>query len=171
MNRLVSAGLCAVLFSGCGWFGAKEKRVRKGSKVKVHYTVSAGGTILDSTLKREPMEYRQGSGKLITGLEEQLLGMKEGDERTLNVPPEKGYGLFDPEAVQNVPLARFGAQGRRLRKGMSVQGLRRGRLVKAKVLAVREGQVMLDFNHPLSGKTLTFKVKVVEVASSKRKGS
>lgn len=169
-RRAAALALCAVLSAGCGWFGPKQKRIRKGSMVKIHYTVSAGGTVLDSTLKREPMEYKQGSGKLVSGLEEQLLGLREGEEKTISVPPEKGYGLFDPEAIQNVPLERFGTQGRRLRKGVSVQGIRRGSLVKAKVLAVRDGNVMLDFNHPLSGKTLTFKVKVVEVASPRRKG-
>jgi FKBP-type peptidyl-prolyl cis-trans isomerase 2 len=158
--------LPVLLLAGCGLFEGSPK-VRKGSVVKIHYILEVDGRKVDSTYEREPIEFRPGRGRLIEGLEEGVLGLKAGEEKTITLTPDKGYGMPDRQAVQKVPLERFGAQVWKLKPGASVQGRRHGRLVTARVLAVDGKDATLDFNHPYAGKILTFKVKVVEVASAR----
>lgn len=157
--------LCLLLAAGCGLF-ERAPKVRKGSLVKLHYVLEVDGRRADSTFEREPVEFRPGRGRLIEGLEEQVLGLKPGEEKTIVVPPEKAYGLPDSHAVQRVPLERFGSQVWKLKPGARVQGRRQGRLSVARVVSVDGKSATLDFNHPYAGKTLTFKVKVVEVGST-----
>jgi len=156
---------CLLIAAGCGLLEGTPK-VRKGSLVKLHYVLEVDGKQADSTFGREPIEFRPGRGRLIEGLEEQVVGLKSGEEKTIVVPPEKAYGLPDGHAVKKVPLARFGAQVWKLKPGASVQGRRQGRLSVARVVSVDGRSVTLDFNHPYAGKTLTFKVKVVEVGAT-----
>jgi peptidylprolyl isomerase len=165
-GREVSLGallLAALLSAGCGVFADKSPKIRKGSMVRIHYTLEVDGKTIDDTRGRGPLEFQEGSGRVIQGLEEQVMGLSAGGEKTFTVPPEKGYGLRDPGAVRRLPLSRFGAQAAKLRPGESVRGTRGGRPATARVLALDRGYVTLDFNHPYAGKILTFKVKVIGV--------
>jgi FKBP-type peptidyl-prolyl cis-trans isomerase 2 len=157
---------------GCGLFSGKPDKVRKGTVARVIYTLEADGRRVETVGAGEPVELLVGKGRLIAGLEEALLGMKPGEEKTVRVPPEKGYGQPDPQAVQSVPLARFGAESARLHPGMRVEGLRRGQFVSAQVLSMGKDTAVLDFNHPYAGKTLVFNIRVVSVEKgfSKKKG-
>jgi len=162
-----AAALAAFLLAGCGLFTQRAPKIRKGSLVRIHYTLEADGRPIDSTYAREPVEFQAGRGRLIEGLEAQVMGLKEGDEKTVVVAPEQGYGPRDQGAVQRLPLSRFGPRAAGLRPGMSVQGMRRGRLATARILSIDREEATLDFNHPYAGKTLVFKVKVVGVSSAK----
>lgn len=168
LPRRVLALASALLLAGCGWLGEKPRKIRKGSVVRLHYTLEVDGRTADSTYDRKPVEFEEGRGRLIEGLEEQVMGLKAGDEKTVVVPPEKGYGQRASSAVQRLPLERFGPHVWKLKPGVRVQGLRGGRLVSARVVSVADDGVTLDFNHPYAGKVMTFKVKIVDVAASKK---
>ena len=161
-----AAVIAVVLSAGCGIFGERAPKIRKGSMVRIHYTLEVDGQRIDATYGRGPVEFQEGSGRVVEGLEEQVLGLRAGGEKTIVVPPEKGYGLRDAGAVQRVPLSRFGNQAAKLRPGASIRGVRGGRLVSARVISVDRENATLDFNHPYAGKTLTFKVKVIDVGSA-----
>ncbi|WP_297494978.1 peptidylprolyl isomerase [Thermococcus sp.] len=109
-----------------------------------------------------PMWARIGVGEIIPGLDEALIGMKPGERRTVTIPPEKAYGMPNPELVIKVPVEEFTKAGLEPQEGLYVMtdsGI-------AKILEVRENLVSLDFNHPLAGKTLIFEVEVIEVKKS-----
>lgn len=137
--------------------------VRPGSRIAFDYVLRDGDRIVDSTRGREPAQAVVGSGDLLPGLEAGLLGLSPGESRTVTLPPERAYGAVDPAAVQSAPLSRFGALAKGLKPGMTVSGLRGGKAVSARVVRVAGAAVLLDFNHPLAGKTLTYDVTVRSV--------
>ncbi len=145
--------------------------VKDGSKIKLHYTGTLeDGTVFDSSEGKDPLEFTVGEGMVIPGFEEGVKGMKEGEEKEIVIPPEKAYGEVNDKLNVKVPKESFGENTDKVKEGvvlriMSPQGVP----MNAKVLSVDDKEATLDLNHPLAGKTLKFKVKVVEVSEAKKK--
>lgn len=137
--------------------------IEDGSQVKIHYTLTVDGDVVDSSDGRDPLSYTQGGRQIIPGLEEELIGMGEGEAKAVTVPPEKGYGVHNPEAVVEVPRQTFESLDG-LEVGAMVQGQMNGRDFQARVVEIGAEAVQLDLNHPLAGKTLHFDVTVVDVS-------
>lgn len=116
---------------------------------------------MDSTFAEQPLRATLGEGRLLAGLEHCLRQLKEGEERTFTLPPEKAYGPRDPSAVETMPVAEFGEMAPQLVPGAKVFGMRRGKPEKATVLKVEKGAVTLDFNPPDAGKTVVFRLRLV----------
>jgi FKBP-type peptidyl-prolyl cis-trans isomerase SlyD len=111
----------------------------------------------------EPLEFLQGRGRVISGVEQELYGMSVGDEKDLVVPAAEGYGDRDPEAVQLVPhhVLRVDSP---LQPGMRLHLQdETGHTFEAHVAEVRPEGVLLDFNHPLAGERLHFWVKIADL--------
>ncbi|MFY7919156.1 MAG: FKBP-type peptidyl-prolyl cis-trans isomerase, partial [Chryseotalea sp.] len=125
----------------------------------IHYTLTDNsGNILDSSKGRDPLFYIQGIGNLILGMEEGLEGKKKGDKFQIKVSPEKGYGVKDPNLMQQVPIKAFG--GQELKPGMKFS-TNQGHVVT--VTEVSTETVTVDANHELAGVELNFDVEVMEV--------
>jgi FKBP-type peptidyl-prolyl cis-trans isomerase SlyD len=121
------------------------------------------GQVVGSSEEAEPLQFLQGHGQIIPGLETALTGMELGQEKDVVVEPDEGYGERNPEALQLVPKDAFPADVE-LSPGMGLQMRdQEGRVFQAYVVDIRDDGVVLDFNHPLAGKTLHFHVKVVEL--------
>jgi FKBP-type peptidyl-prolyl cis-trans isomerase SlyD len=148
----------ALALAGC----AKKPVIKEGSSVKINYTLKVDGEVVDSSEGREPYAFVQGQHEVVPGLEEQLVGLKVGDQRTITVTPEKGYGTSNPAAVQDVPRAAFG-DADSLKPGDIVRGNSGGREFAARVVEITSDTIKLDMNHPLAGKTLVFDITVIEV--------
>lgn len=119
------------------------------------------GRVIDSTFAEQPLGATLGQGQLLAGLEDCLRQLKEGEERTFTLPPEKAYGPRDPSAVETLPLSEFGDMAPQLVPGAKVFGMRRGEPEKATVVKVEKGRVTLDFNPPDAGKTVVFRLRLV----------
>ena len=133
--------------------------------VQLDYTLTlANGEIYDSSDETGPLEYIQGQGPIISGLEEALYGMAVGDEKDVVVTPDVGYGEYDPEAVQTLPRDVFPAE-MELEPGMPIDLYDEDadEEIEAFIAEVDDEGVVVDFNHPLAGETLNFHVKVVGV--------
>lgn len=143
-----------------------------GDLILVDYVGKANGEIFDLTLEdkarennmyREDVEYKEipvllGRGYVIEGLEEALSDMDVGDEKELTVPAEKGYGKRESENVETYPEREFTKQDIQVHPGEEIMiGNRRG-----KVISKGSGRVRVDFNHPLSGKELSYWIRVNE---------
>ncbi len=120
------------------------------------------GELIDSAPDEEPLEYIQGYGQIISGLEEELYGMALGDEKDLIIAPENGYGEYDTEATQIAPLDAF-PQEMQIEIGLPVEiyGEDDDDPIEGFIADIYDDSVLLDFNHPLAGETLHFHVKVV----------
>lgn len=140
--------------------------VKTGNKVKVEYVGKLDdGSVFDSSEDHgKPLEFEVGSGHVIKGFDDAVLGMNEGDEKEFTIQPAEAYGQHDPTLVQKVPREVF-PQEAELTAGLLFEaGLPTGEKVPAMITAVDEGIVTVDLNHPLAGKRLSFKIKLKEVS-------
>jgi len=137
--------------------------VENGRSVSFDYTLTVDGEVVDSSKGAQPLQYTHGEKQIISGLAKQLEGMGVGDEKIVEVMPEEAYGTVDLKAFREVPKTSL-PEGAEPEVGMflEVQGPD-GKGFPVKVSEVKENSIVIDFNHPLAGKTLTFDVKVVSV--------
>jgi FKBP-type peptidyl-prolyl cis-trans isomerase SlyD len=138
--------------------------VSAGKLVSVEYTLKLDNqSVFESNVGQTPLTYTQGEGKMVPGLEKALEGMAVGDTKQVTVPPLEGYGPVDPQAVLEVEKQKLPPDA--LQVGAQLTGtLPDGRTVNPRVTDIKTDTVVLDFNHPLAGKTLYFDVKVLAIA-------
>jgi FKBP-type peptidyl-prolyl cis-trans isomerase SlyD len=124
------------------------------------------GEVIDTSQDQEPLEYLQGRGQIIPGLEQAVYGMAVGEKKDVVVAPADGYGEHDPDAYEMVDRDVFPADlnlepgtGLRMRDDS-------GEPLVAYVEEVRPDGVVLDFNHPLAGETLHFNVQIAGLRSA-----
>jgi len=140
----------------------QENVIKEGSRVKLNYTLKVDGDPIQSTAGKEPISYTQGSRQILPALERELEGLEVGDKKTVELPPEEGYGRRNPEAVRQVPRSLF-PDPENIQLGRRVQAESEGGTFDASVADVGPDFVTLDLNHPLAGRTVVFEVEVVEV--------
>lgn len=132
-----------------------------GDTVRIHYTGKLeDGTVFDSSQGREPLEFVAGSQQIIPGLDQAVLEMKEGDERTVTIPPEQAYGERQAglaDTVDRSQLPEGVTEGAALRADVG------GQETILWVTELNEETATIDANHPLAGKTLVFDVEIVAV--------
>jgi len=137
-----------------------------GSRVRLHLSLAfTDGTEALSTFGEEPLECELGDGTLMPGMELALYGLRAGDTQTLTLGPEQAYGPHDDQLVQELPRNDFPAglepePGQVI--GFSTPG---GEEAPGTILAVEEDRVQVDFNHPLAGHEVVFRVEILEVSA------
>ena len=141
------------------------KTVENGNAVKLHYKGTfPDGEVFDSSWDRgETMNILVGQGRLIKGFESALLGMTEGETKTINLTAEEAYGPVIPEAIVSVPKEAF-PENFAFEEGVTVQGSNKnGSPVMAKIIEFDDQVVKLDHNHPLAGKDINFEIELVKI--------
>ena len=136
--------------------------IQLNSVVAFHYTLTDdSGTALESTYGGEPKVYLHGAGNIVNGLERALLGKQPGDNFTAIIEPQDGYGERVPELVQTAPRALF--EGQEIYVGMRFNAGAGADAISFIVTAVNDQEVVVDGNHPLAGKTLSYDISVESV--------
>ena len=117
--------------------------------------------VIDYSEEGDPLEYLHGYNNIIPGLEQQLTGMAIGDEKIVTVLPEQGYGKRDPQGVAEYPRDTF-PESLKLEIGepVAMRDSESGESFQAYITEINSENVTLDFNHPLAGEILHFKVKI-----------
>ena len=141
--------------------------IAKGTVVRIDYTGTFDdGTVFDSSQTHgTPLEFEVGAGEVIPGFEDAVASMNVGQEKDIIIPPAQGYGEINPDLVKEFPRDQFPPTPD------PAPGM--GLMIKApndqqfpcRIIKVENGMVTLDINHPLAGKTLHFKIKVLEVVT------
>ena len=152
------------------------KVVSKGDTVKLNYIgrlaennklfdtskedVARAEGIFDQNRDYEPLEIKAGVGLLIKGFDDALMGMKVGEEKTVTIPPDLGYGHVKPEFIQELTSVLTSREREAMQVGhkITLPDGRTGRL-----LEIKGDKVKVDFNHELAGKTLVFKIEIVKI--------
>lgn len=139
-------------------------QVKQNDTVRVHYTGKlADGQIFDSSLEREPIEFTMGQGQLIPGFENGLLEMKVNEKKTVTIPSEEAYGEPRQELIQEVEKNQL-PEEIKPEEGMGlVSKSPDGQEMNLIVREVKEDTIVVDGNHPLAGKDLTFDLEVIEI--------
>ncbi len=140
-----------------------EIAVQNGAAVSFDYTLSdAGGNVIDTSKGKTPLTYTHGNRQIVAGLEAELTGMKVGDGKIVTVKPEDGYGPVNPRAFLEVPKDKLPSAALKVGTVLTAQGPQ-GQAMPVRVHEIKENTVVMDFNHPLAGKTLTFEVKITDI--------
>jgi len=130
--------------------------------VKINYTGSlADGSVFDSSEGRDPLAFILDVGMLIPGLEADVKEAKEGDKRKVVIAAENAYGPVSDEAIQEVPKTQF-PEDMKLEVGMQLQAQTQQGPIPLVVKEIKDETVVVDLNHPLAGKELTFDYEVLE---------
>jgi len=139
------------------------RQATAGDTVRVHYTGAlADGTEFDSSAERGPIEVTIGSGQVIPGFDDALLGMAEGETKSVTLEAKDAYGEHNPQLVHVVERARIPAEID-LSIGTVVQASdASGNRIPLLVLELDDDSVTFDANHPLAGKALTYELKLIE---------
>jgi len=135
------------------------------SQITLHFELALeDGQVVDSNFEQAPAKFRFGDGSLLPAFEESLLGLKAGDESSFTMTPEKAFGAHNESNLQRIPRSQFEMD---LEEGMVVSFADMSKNELPGVIAeIGEKDVLVDFNHPLAGRTLTFKVQIIEVEES-----
>ncbi len=139
------------------------KKIETTSKVTVNYTGKLeDGTIFDSSLVegREPLVAELGKNQLIKGFENGLIGLSEGDKKTVEIEPSDAYGDYQEHLIQEVEKDKMPGD---VEVGMQLQAQTQMGPINFVVKEVLDDSVVLDANHPLAGKKLIFDLEVVGV--------
>lgn len=140
---------------------AQEKAtvIEEGKLVSFTYILRVDGDVLESNTGEEPLSYIQGGDQILPALEAALLGLPVGAEKVVNLDAANAYGEPDPGRVQEVPLEQVPESARVV--GMLLQSP--GIPGPIQVVEVTDEIVVLDSNHPLAGKDLTFDVTIIAI--------
>lgn len=139
-------------------------QVKENNTVKVHYTGKlSDGQVFDSSEGKEPLEFTLGQGRLIPGFEKGLIDMKLNDKKTITIEADEAYGAVREDLIQEVPKTELPPEiTPEVGMGL-VSKSSDGQEMNLLVAEVREQSIVLDGNHPLAGKDLTFDLEVVEI--------
>ncbi len=141
------------------------KTIANGDTISVHYRGTASGEEFDSSHGRDPINFTVGTGQMITGFDTAVVGMTEGETKTVTFGPEEGYGVSYPDRVTEMPTDAFPPDFE-LNEGTKVPLMGPGgQHLLGTVQTVTDESVTVDLNHPLAGKELTFEIQVVSVGS------
>ena len=139
-------------------------KAKTGDRVKVHFEgYLVDGTVFGSTMDDEPFEFTIGEKNMLPGFENAVIGMQKGDTKTITLPPEEAYGPHKKELVSVMEKSGFPKEihleaGKRLRVRT-----KDGKYTVVTIKDFTEDRIVLDENDPLAGKTLTFRIELVEV--------
>jgi FKBP-type peptidyl-prolyl cis-trans isomerase 2 len=140
-------------------------QAKQGDMVKVYYTGKLDdGTVFDSSVDRDPLEFVLGEGQLIAGFEQAVLGMTPGESKTEKIPAEEAYGPHREEMVVEVERQQL-PDNIPLDVGQQLQIQQApNQIIPVVITAISESKVTLDANPPLAGKDLIFEIELVGIA-------
>jgi FKBP-type peptidyl-prolyl cis-trans isomerase 2 len=150
---------------------SNAKVAKKGDTVQVDYIGKlTNGTVFDTSIEQaaidagipkrdryEPLEFTVGAGQMIAGFDAAVVGMKEGEEKTVNLPAEQAYGMPKSDMILPIDVSALGENVKVGDRFYSSNG------VGGTVMKIEGGKAYLDFNHELAGKTLVFYIKLIKV--------
>jgi len=138
--------------------------IQPGRKVSLHFSLGLlDGQEVDSTFGRQPASFVVGDGNFLPGFESVLIGLQAGDEKRFSMGPEDGFGMPNPNNVHRVPREQF-ADLDELSEGLVMNFAdAAGAEVPGVITGISDTEVVVDFNHPLAGKQLVFRVNILAV--------
>lgn len=148
-----------------------KKVIQSGDTISVHYTGKLeNGEIFDSSSGRRPLTFTVGTGQIIRGFDEAVVGMAVGETKTVTMAPEMAYGPRQVELIVDIPKDTV-PEGMEIEKGMMIELIDpQGNKIPAEVFEILDEIVKMDLNHFLAGKTLVFDIEIVAEGPSQDQG-
>ena len=140
-------------------------QIADGLTVTLHFSLClADGRVIDSTRERDPATFRMGDGTLPDGFERVLIGLEAGADQRFDIPPEQAFGDAQEDNVKLMPRDRFDP-GITLEPGVVVSFTSPDGDLPGVIRSLQADLVVVDFNHPLAGKSLIFEVSIIAVGT------
>lgn len=137
---------------------------KENDKVKVHYKGTlSNGEVFDTSEGKEPIEFILGAGQVIPGFDKGIIGMQTEESKTINIPMAEAYGEPKPELIQQVPKSQLPPE---IDPAVGLQLVSQtpdGQKIPLVVTEVKDDSIVVDANHPLAGKDLTFEVTLLSI--------
>ena len=160
----ITLSLLVIGLSGC----SEEKVVEVGDYISVHYTGTLDdGSVFDSSVGRDPLEFTAGAGQMIKGFDAAVIGMKIGETKTVTILAADAYGLHDESLILTFSKDELPEDMDPKVNDQLVVTQSTGRQVRVVVIEVTDDVVVVDANHELAGKNLTFEIELVEITREK----
>lgn len=138
-------------------------QVERGTKVKLHFSLALeDGSLIDSNFDKQPASFIIGDGNLLPGFESAILGLESGQKREFTIPPENAFGQHNPQNVQDVDRTNFAEDKLEIGAVFSFQN-GDGELPGV-IIGIEDEKVTIDFNHPLAGQSILFKVEILQIS-------
>ncbi len=148
--------------------------IHKGDLVKIEYEGRfETGEVFDSSKHGDhshPLEFLAGSGEVIAGMDKTVIGMKKDDEKEIIISSNEAYGDYDKDLKKQIPRNAIPKEPEPKVGMVLIMTIADGDRFPVKIVEVDDNFVTIDLNHPLAGKTLHFKIKILDVKKSLRKG-
>ncbi|MES2629426.1 MAG: peptidylprolyl isomerase [Bacteroidota bacterium] len=142
-------------------------KIEANKVVSLTYELKVDGNVVDKTDETQPLQFLYGAGQMIPGFERQLEGFETGDTYSFSVSAEEGYGEAIPEELVEIGKETFMEDGQPIPElvmgGIIHMQDNHGNRLRGEVREIKDETVIMDFNHPLAGKTLDFTGKIIEV--------
>lgn len=136
--------------------------IKSGDHVKLHYTTyAADGCVIETSVRREPLEFVAGENEIVSGLNRAVIGMKTGERRRIAVGPEQAFGFRDSRLQQPAPRIGFLS---RVDAGDQLTTTIGGCQMDVWIKSTNDDEVILDANHPLAGESLVYEIEIVSMA-------
>jgi FKBP-type peptidyl-prolyl cis-trans isomerase SlpA len=138
--------------------------IERNSRVTLFYRIGlTDDQVLEDNFDDEPMTVTLGCGELAEGLELALIGLKEGDEQTIDIGPDLAFGYIDETLFRAMARAEFDPDIE-LEPGLIIEfATEDGETLPGTILDFNDSEVRVDLNHPLAGQTVRYSVKIVAV--------
>ena len=146
------------------------KTVETGADVKLHYIVTIDeGIEYENTHHASPLNISIGKGQILKNIEDALLGMSVGETKKVDLTPQQAFGERREEALSNFPRSIFPNNGNSLRLNETIVGRRspEGPPILATVRSFNDEEVVLDMNHPLAGKNVSYELEIIQIGEEK----
>ena len=167
MKKFLAGGvvlLAVGMLNLCAW--ADDPAVGPGKKVTLDYTLTVDNKQMETSVGKTPLFYVVGARNIIPGLESQLNGMHVNEEKVVTVVPKDAYGDVDPKAFREFPKTAL-PKGMDLKVGMKLMASAPdGSRFPAEISEIKGDRVTVNFNNPMAGKTMTFKVKILKIENA-----
>lgn len=137
--------------------------IGKGKQVALEYSVfQEDGKMIDTNVGESPLIFNMGTHQILPALEDAIASLNEGDKKRVTLAPDKAFGAVDPEAFKQVDAK---AIPEKLRYEGAILGVQdeSGNQYRIRIHSIDGEKVVVDFNHPLAGHTLTFEMRIVSV--------
>lgn len=141
-----------------------DKYVKNGDTVTIHFTGSLEDkTVFESSIDSKPLIFKVGNTEVIIGIDEAVIGMKEGQEKEIHISSDKAYGPIEKELIIKINKDELPKKLElKLNSELHIPN-EDGDPYRVRISDITEDSVELDGNHPLAGKNLIFKIKIVEI--------
>ena len=139
-------------------------QIERNSRVTIYYRLGlTNGDVLEDNFEDEPMTVQLGCGEMAEGLELALIGLREGQEETIDIGPDLAFGYVDETLFRSIPRIEFDPE-LELEPGLIIEfATEEGETLPGTILDFNEDEVRVDLNHPLAGQTVRYSVRVVAI--------